>query len=531
LIAEAYTIQPAQPIESLTCFGHGAGRTCNSLNPKGIHVKSLRPILYLAAFVLLPCLDVVGQSTQTLSETVNQRHTLGILTASPTTGLTAGETITFSYILGTAGAPAPTSETVQFTDGASAIGTAQTIGVLSGSNLLPNSHISIANGWTLAGISATVTANAVNGPDGGTSNATQVAFPSTSPGNSSVQMAVAGTAYASQPMTFSVWAQSASATTLTLSLADSPAVAASSSTTCAVTSTWQRCSFTYTFPANAGTGFAASLSSTGLGAQTINLWGAQVEQASAASTYVSTIGTARPTGGQGGSATLSYSLFTHGTHTITGVYAGDSNFVASTSNSVVLVFGQATPGITLTASPVTPGSYGQSITFTATLTGPAADPTDLPTGSVQFFDGATSLGTGTIGGSGTAVATVTLSGVSSLGAGTHSITAVYSGDTEFNAVTSTALPCIVNKASASVTIVTASSLNPATYGDSVTFTMAVASSIGAAIPTGSVSVSDGGTSLGTVTLNGAGSGTLTVPLFTAGTHTLTITYSGDANYN
>jgi hypothetical protein len=494
-------------------------------------MKSLRPILLLAASAVLPCLEALGQSTQTLTETVNQRHTLGTITASPTTGISAGDPISFSDILGTAGAPAPTSETIQFMDGASAIGSAQTIGVLSGSNLLPNSHISVANGWTLIGTSPTVSANASNGPDGGTGNATQIAFPSTSPGVSGVQMAVAGTAYASQTMTLSVWAQSASVATLTLSLADFPAVAASGATTCAVTSVWQRCSFTYTFPVNAGTGFAASLSSTGLGAQTINLWGAQVEQASVASTYVSTIGTPRPTGGQGGSVTLPYSLFTHGTHTITAVYAGDSNFVASTSNSVVLVVGQATPGIALTASPVSPSTYGQSVTFTATLTGPPANPTDLPTGSVQFFDGATSLGTGTIGGSGTAVATITLSGVSSLLAGTRSITAVYSADPEFNAVTSTALPYIVSHASASVTISPSSSINPATYGDSVTFTIVVASSIGAAIPTGSVSVSDGATSLGTVTLNGAGSGTLTVPLFTAGTHTLTFAYSGDANYN
>lgn len=494
-------------------------------------MKCYRLLFAFVALVLLPCLDVAGQSTQTLTETVNQRNTLGVLSALPTTGLTAGETITFSYVLSTAGAPAPISETIQFMDGGSAIGTAQPIGSVPGSNLLPNSHISIPNGWTLAGSSATVTANASNGPDGGTSNATQVGYPSTTSGSSGVQMLVAGVVYANQPMTFSVWAESASATTLTLSLADFPAVAASGSTTCAVNSTWQRCSFTYTFPADAGTGFAASLSSTGLAVQTINLWGAQVEQASVASTYVSTIGIARPSGGQGGSATLAYSLFTHGTHTMTAVYGGDTNFVGSASNSLLIIVGEFTPVITLTANPASPGTYGQSTTFTATLTGPPNGPGELPTGSVQFFDGATSIGTVTIGGSGTAVGSVTLSGVNSLSAGSHLITAVYSGDAEFQTVTTMALPYLVNKVPGSVTIATSSSRNPATYRDSVTFTIVVGSSVSAAIPTGSVSVSDGATSLGIVILNSAGSGTLTVPLLTAGTHTLTITYSGDSNYN
>lgn len=69
-----------------------------------------------------------------LTETVNKRNTIGALTATPTSGLTSEATVTFNYTLHTAGAPAPTSEPVQFLDGITAIGSAQTIGSISASN-------------------------------------------------------------------------------------------------------------------------------------------------------------------------------------------------------------------------------------------------------------------------------------------------------------------------------------------------------------------------------------------------------------
>ena len=66
------------------------------------------------------------------------------------------------------------------------------------------------------------------------------------------------------------------------------------------------------------------------------------------------------------------------------------------------------------------------MTLTATVTSGA-------TGTVTFDDGATSLGTGTISGG---VATLT---TNSLAVGTHSITAQYGGDSNYNASVSTAV--------------------------------------------------------------------------------------------
>jgi hypothetical protein len=77
--------------------------------------------------------------------------------------------------------------------------------------------------------------------------------------------------------------------------------------------------------------------------------------------------------------------------------------------------------------------FGQSVTLTATVA--AADPeTGNPTGTVTFLDGTTQLATATLNSSGQASFTT-----STLPAGTHTITARYSGDSVFLFSTSVAL--------------------------------------------------------------------------------------------
>ena len=74
--------------------------------------------------------------------------------------------------------------------------------------------------------------------------------------------------------------------------------------------------------------------------------------------------------------------------------------------------------------------YGQTATFTATLTAPLGDPTPTSSdGTVTFYDGTTVLGSATLSGS---PATATLS-TSALALGSHTITASYSGDATFAA--------------------------------------------------------------------------------------------------
>ncbi|HEX3085245.1 MAG TPA: Ig-like domain repeat protein, partial [Pyrinomonadaceae bacterium] len=77
---------------------------------------------------------------------------------------------------------------------------------------------------------------------------------------------------------------------------------------------------------------------------------------------------------------------------------------------------------TTLASDNNPSTYGQTVTFTATVSSSAG----TPTGTVTFKDGATILGTGTLNGSGQATLTT-----SSLSTGTHAITAVYEGTSNY----------------------------------------------------------------------------------------------------
>jgi hypothetical protein len=474
---------------------------------------------------LAPSAALYGQSTGSITQTVNQRNTIGVLTATPSTGLTAGQAVTFNYVLHTGGAPAPTSEFIQFYDNSTAIGSAQAIGSITGSNLLPYSQVNPLNSWTLIG-TPTIAASTAPGPDGSTASATALTLPSSSAQQEGVSYQVSGTAYASQVMTVSFWAKANAATTISIGITDNPALNANGSGTCALTTTYQRCTLSYPFPSGANTGFIVNLYATGQSAAVVDIWGVQVEQASSAGPYVSTIGTARPTGGQGASVVYNYSSLLDGSHSITAVYAGDANFVTSASNAVPLTVGKATPAIVLSASAASPVTYGTSLTFTATVTSSAG----TPTGTFQLMDGTTVLGTGTLSGG---IAVVTLTGTNALSGGTHSLTAVYSGDANNNVITSSTLPFTVNVASNAVSITVTSSENPSVYGDSVTFTITLASTNSGVVPTGTVVVVDSSTSttIGTFTLNSSGVATAPAPLLPAGTHNLTVTYSGDSNYH
>ncbi|MEI6194508.1 MAG: InlB B-repeat-containing protein, partial [Verrucomicrobiota bacterium] len=92
------------------------------------------------------------------------------------------------------------------------------------------------------------------------------------------------------------------------------------------------------------------------------------------------------------------------------------------------------PTTTTLTSSLNPSTYGNSVTFTATVNQSAAS------GTVTFMDGATTLGTGTTLSSGVSTYTT-----SALIGGTHSITAVYGGDGSYYATsTSSAVSQVVN---------------------------------------------------------------------------------------
>src|SRR6185503_1257512 len=93
-------------------------------------------------------------------------------------------------------------------------------------------------------------------------------------------------------------------------------------------------------------------------------------------------------------------------------------------------------------------------------------------------DGSTTIGTGTLGAEGKA----TLS-TSTLSAGSHTITAVYGGDANYNTSTSASITQNISKADTTTTVV--SGTNPSIFGQSVTFTATVSNG------TGTVTFKDG----------------------------------------
>ena len=215
----------------------------------------------------------------------------------------------------------------------------------------------------------------------------------------------------------------------------------------------------------------------------------------------------------GGVATLTTAALTAGSHVITAAYGGDANNASGTSPTLIqTVTGNVVSTTTTVTSSLNPSTAGQSVTFTATVTGSS------PIGTVTFSDGSTALGTGTVDSSGNAVLST-----SALSVGLHTVTAAYGGDTSNAASVSDALTQTVNLAGTTTTL--ASSLNPSTFGQAVTFTAVVTGSS----PTGNVTFSDGGAALGTGTVDGSGSAALTLSTLAVGLHTVTAAYVGDGS--
>jgi Bacterial Ig-like domain (group 3) len=137
-------------------------------------------------------------------------------------------------------------------------------------------------------------------------------------------------------------------------------------------------------------------------------------------------------GGQRTISTNTVHLTGAGSCTITAKQAGNSNFSAAPDVPRTFTIAQAATTSAVSSS-ANPSNLSQSVTFTATVSGPAG--TGVPTGTVTFKDGAATISCANAGGqtlNGSGVATCQ---TSTLTAGTHTITAVYSGDT--NSLTST----------------------------------------------------------------------------------------------
>lgn len=221
----------------------------------------------------------------------------------------------------------------------------------------------------------------------------------------------------------------------------------------------------------------------------------------------------------GGVATFKNSTLTVGTHQITANYSGDTNDQPSTSQAYIQTVDEETA--TALASSANPSALNTAVTFTATVTVPNGGGV-TPDGTVTFLDGTTTLATVPLPANGIAQFST-----ASLTQGTHSITAVYSGDAA-NFIAGSSSAALSQVVLAGSTVIVDSSLNPSTYGTGVTFTATVTSA-GTITATGSVTFLDGATKIGTGTLNGSGVATAIVSNLAVGSHSITASYGGDSN--
>ena len=131
-----------------------------------------------------------------------------------------------------------------------------------------------------------------------------------------------------------------------------------------------------------------------------------------------------------GTAVLRASLLTVGSHSITATYGGDANFSSSASSPLTETIKQASTKTFVTSSEVKAPLDGP-VTFTAFVADPPFGAKGA-TGTVQFMDGSSPLGVPqAVRANGAASITI-----STLGVGQHTITAVYSGDSNFAGSTS-----------------------------------------------------------------------------------------------
>jgi hypothetical protein len=198
---------------------------------------------------------------------------------------------------------------------------------------------------------------------------------------------------------------------------------------------------------------------------------------------------------------------------VTATFAGQ-NFKTSTASLFQLVKPAASTKTVLSVSPST-ATYGDAETLTATVSSAAG----TPDGTVDFADGGVPLGSATLA-SGTASITVSAPG---LAAGMHTLTATYSGNSQF-AGSAGSKSFTIAQAQSSLAL--GSSQNPSLVGNSVTFTATVSSTSGLT-PSGAVSFT-AGTYTKTVQLApGSSTASVTITFNAVGHVTVKAVYGGE----
>ena len=169
---------------------------------------------------------------------------------------------------------------------------------------------------------------------------------------------------------------------------------------------------------------------------------------------------------QAGHVSMTTSTLPAGTYTVFAAYAGNATFAAASSTPITLVLAQA-PSQTILASSLNPAPAAMSITFSATTTAGSI----VPSGSLQFLDGTTPMGS-PVPLSPQGIATYT---TTNLSLGTHPITAAFAGNHDLLASTSAVLQQSIVPYIGDFTITIKPGAASITRGDSATIRVLVSS--------------------------------------------------------
>lgn len=204
-----------------------------------------------------------------------------------------------------------------------------------------------------------------------------------------------------------------------------------------------------------------------------------------------------------------------GNHSVTASYNGGANFAPSSATlSSPISVAKANSDLQLTLAPS--GEFGAILTVSAAATSSGG----TPTGTVLFYVDGQQVGSGVLS-SGTASLVLP-----QLGAGTHNVSAAYSGDNNFNADVADAASITIDPAAVTATV----SATPAApvEGQPVTFNVSVRTTTNDLLVPGTATLDIGPASYPITLVNGAGSMTLSnIP---AGSYPVEVTYLANGNY-
>jgi hypothetical protein len=224
---------------------------------------------------------------------------------------------------------------------------------------------------------------------------------------------------------------------------------------------------------------------------------------------------------------------TVGTHALGASYSGDGSFDAATASPVTVTITPAsvTGALTTSATTITSGGSVQ-LTLTTTAISGAGPGTLSPSGTATFTDTTTStvLGTAAFTATTTGAARAVLTTTAITTAGANSITASWSASTNYSSGTASAPVTVTVAAGTATSVAVTSNTNPSVIGGRPTFTATMTPTT---VTSGTVNFFDGGVLLGSGTVGAAHTATFrpaaTVNL-PAGVHSITAVYAGNATF-